>query len=62
MYKDVATVDEGLTPLFLSKEKWRRPVVLTSSDRIAMWKSKELHGRFHIALVGPDVHTASRTL
>ena len=26
---------------------------------MAVWKSKKLHGRFHRALVGPDVVTAS---
>ena len=59
MHKDVVTVDKGLTPLSLGKENWRRPVVLTTSNRMAVWKSKELHGRFHRALVGQDVDTAS---
>ena len=59
MHKDVVAVDKGLTPISLGKENWRRPVVLTTSDRIAVWKSKELHGRFHKALVGSDVNTAS---
>ena len=59
MHKDVVTVDKGLTPPSLGKENRRRPVVLTTSDRISVWKSKELHGRFHKALGGSDVDTAS---
>ena len=59
MHKNVVTVDKGLTPFSLVKENWRRPVVLTTSDRMAMWKSKELLGKFHKALVGPDMHIAS---
>ena len=35
--------------LFQWAENWRRPVVLTTSDRMALWKRKELHGRFHRA-------------
>ncbi|CAH2208720.1 jg1395 [Pararge aegeria aegeria] len=34
---------------------WRKPKVLSNSDRVAVWKSKELHGRFYKALSGPDV-------
>ena len=49
-------VDKDLTPLSLGKENWPRPVVLTTSDRMV---SKDLHGRFHGALVSPDVETAS---
>ena len=41
------------------KENWRRPVILATSDRIAVCKSKELHSRLHRALVDPDVDTTS---
>ena len=58
MHKDVLTVDKGVTPLSLGKENWRRPAVLTTSDCMAVRKSKELHGRFPRALLGPDVDTA----
>ena len=58
MHKAVVVVDKGLTPFFLGKENWRRPVVITTSDRIAVWKSKEPQGRFHRALVGLDVDNA----
>ncbi|CAH2235371.1 jg5939 [Pararge aegeria aegeria] len=53
--QDVVAVDTGLSPLFLGKENWRKPKVLSNSDRVAVWKSKELHGRFYEALSGPDV-------
>ena len=55
MHKDVVAVDKGLTPLSLGKENWRKPKVISNSDRVAVWKSKELHGRFYKALTGPDV-------
>ena len=51
IHKDMVTVDKGLTPLSLGKENWRRPVVLTTSDRMAIWKSKALHGRFRRAII-----------
>ena len=54
MHKDVVTVNKGLIPLSLGKKNWRRPIVLTTSNRMAVTKSKELHGRFHRALEGPD--------
>ena len=59
IHKDVVIVHKEFTPLSLGKENWRRPVVLNTSDRMAVWESKKLHGRFHWALVGPDVDTAS---
>ena len=55
MHRDVVAVDKGLTPLALAKEDWRGPVVLGVSDRMDVWQSKELHGRFYRALHGPDV-------
>ena len=58
MQNDVVTVDKGLTPLSLGKENWLRPVVLTTSDRFAVWMSKELHSRFHRAFLDSDVDTA----
>ena len=45
-------INKGLTPLSLGEENWRRPVVFTTSDRMAVWKTTELYGRFHRALVG----------
>ncbi|CAH2267871.1 jg12947 [Pararge aegeria aegeria] len=53
--KNLHNLDKSLTPLFLGKENWRMPNVLNNSDRVAVWKSKELHGRFYKALSGPDV-------
>ncbi|CAH2266383.1 jg9142 [Pararge aegeria aegeria] len=55
LFLDVVAVEKGLTPLFLGKEYWRKPKVLRNADRVAVWKSKELHGRFYKALSGPDV-------
>ena len=56
VHRDVVAVDNGLTPLNLAKENWRRPVVLGTKDRMDVWQSKELHGRFYRALHGPDVN------
>ncbi|XP_045535408.1 uncharacterized protein LOC106709986 [Papilio machaon] len=59
MYQDVVAMDKGVTPLSLATTNWRRLPVLSVSDRISVWKSKELHGRFHRALTGPDVDQLS---
>ncbi|CAH2094526.1 unnamed protein product [Euphydryas editha] len=55
MHGDVVVCDKGLTPLSLAKEEWRRPVVLSTSDRETVWMEKELHGRFYKALHAPHV-------
>lgn len=55
MHRDVVAVDKGYTPLALAKENWRRPAIMSVSDRRDVWKGKELHGRFYRALNGPDV-------
>ncbi|RVE41606.1 hypothetical protein evm_013746 [Chilo suppressalis] len=55
IHGDIVAVDNEFTPLFLAKENWRRPVVLSTWDRSIVWQSKELHGRFYRALHGPDV-------
>ncbi|KAA5659599.1 hypothetical protein F3G64_34350, partial [Pseudomonas aeruginosa] len=55
MYRDVVAVDKGLTPLSLANGNWKRLKVESISDRITVWRSKELHGRFYRALTGPDV-------
>ncbi|XP_045535833.1 uncharacterized protein LOC123721337 [Papilio machaon] len=55
IHRDVVSVDKGLTPLSLNNENWRKHPVLSTSERLDIWKSKELHGRFYRALHGPDV-------
>ncbi|KAJ0170136.1 hypothetical protein K1T71_014064 [Dendrolimus kikuchii] len=55
MHRDMVSVDKGFTPLSLAKENWLRPTVLSTSERMDIWKSKELHGRFYQALYGPDI-------
>lgn len=45
MHKDVVIADKGLTPLFFG-------VVVITTERMAVWKSKKLHGRFHRVLMG----------
>ena len=55
MHRDVVAVDRNFTPLSLATENWRKPKVLSTEDRMDVWKSKELHGRFYRALHGPDV-------
>ncbi|XP_045541510.1 uncharacterized protein LOC123723010 [Papilio machaon] len=55
IHRDVVSVDKGLTPLSLNNENWRKHSVLSTSERLDIWKSKELHGRFYRALHGPDV-------
>ena len=59
MHKEVAIVDKDLTPLCLGKENGHRLLVLANSDRITVWKTKDLHSRFYRALVDPDVDTDS---
>ncbi|CAH2094527.1 unnamed protein product [Euphydryas editha] len=55
MHGEVIVCDKGLTPLSLAKEEWRRPVVLSTSNRETVWMEKELHGRFYKALHAPHV-------
>ncbi|XP_075985622.1 uncharacterized protein LOC142982823 [Anticarsia gemmatalis] len=55
LHRDVVAVDKGLTPLSLANENWRRPVVMDVGDRVDVWRSKELHGRYYRALHGSDV-------
>jgi hypothetical protein len=40
-------VDGNITPLSLAKENRRRLKVMSAEDREAVWRSKELHGRFY---------------
>ena len=55
MQRDVVSVDKGLTPLSLANENWRKPIVLNTNNRRAVWKSQEIHGRYYRVLHGPDV-------
>ncbi|XP_059054545.1 uncharacterized protein LOC131848640 [Achroia grisella] len=57
LHREVIECDKGFTPLSLAKEDWRKPEVLGTSQREAVWKEKELHGRFFKALHGPYVNT-----
>ncbi|CAG9781775.1 unnamed protein product [Diatraea saccharalis] len=50
LHRDVKACDVGLTPLSLATEQWREPAVLSTTDREAVWREKELHGRFYKAL------------
>ncbi|CAH2059309.1 unnamed protein product, partial [Iphiclides podalirius] len=59
IYTDVISCDKGLTPLSLANEQWQDPGVLSVSDREAVWKEKELHGRFYKALHEPFVDTVA---
>ncbi|CAH2108107.1 unnamed protein product [Euphydryas editha] len=59
MHKDVVAVDKGFTPLSLGKEKLRKPIVMSTIDRVAIWRNKELHGRFYKALTDIDVDQSS---
>ncbi|CAK1604623.1 unnamed protein product [Parnassius mnemosyne] len=58
-YRDVISCDKGLTPLSLANEQWQDPAVQCISDREAVWKEKELHGRFYKALHEPFVDTVA---
>ncbi|CAH2068452.1 unnamed protein product, partial [Iphiclides podalirius] len=42
-----------------TNEQWQDPGVLSVSDREAVWKEKELHGRFYKALHEPFVDTVA---
>lgn len=55
MHRSVVISDKGLTPLSMGKENWRKPVVLSTEDRMEVWKGKELHGRYFRALRSPEV-------
>ncbi|XP_045510128.1 uncharacterized protein LOC123705416 [Colias croceus] len=55
IHAEVIECDKGLTPLSLAKQDWQKPAVLSISDREAIWKEKELHGRFHRILHEPHV-------
>ncbi|XP_022836903.1 uncharacterized protein LOC111364281, partial [Spodoptera litura] len=55
MHREVMECDKGLTPLALARDGWQSPAVLSTSDREAIWKGKELHGRFFQALHEPHV-------
>lgn len=55
MHREVMECDKGLTPLALARDGWKSPAVLSTSDREAIWKGKELHGRFFHALHEPQV-------
>lgn len=57
LHRAVIECDNGLTPLSLAAEDWQEPVVLSTQDREAVWKEKELHGRFFKALHEPHVDT-----
>ncbi|CAH2048287.1 unnamed protein product, partial [Iphiclides podalirius] len=59
IYTDVISCDKGLTPLSLANEQWQDSGVLSVSDREAVWKEKELHGRFYKALHEPFVDTVA---
>ncbi|CAH2075369.1 unnamed protein product, partial [Iphiclides podalirius] len=61
IYTDVISCDEGLTPLSLANDQWQDPGVLSVFDREAVWKEKELHGRFYKALHEPFVDTLALT-
>lgn len=55
MHTEVKECDKGLTPLALARTEWRSPAVLGTSEREAVWRGKELHGRFFQALHEPHV-------
>ena len=50
LHRDAIVCDKGLTPLSLADEQWQNPAVLSTTDREAVWKEMELHGRFFKAL------------
>ncbi|CAH2044345.1 unnamed protein product, partial [Iphiclides podalirius] len=56
---NIRTLSEAETYRYLANEQWQDPGVLSVSDREAVWKEKELHGKFYKALHEPFVDTSA---